>query len=304
MFDKRKGIDFRSLNRAKKEFFDPLLALGVTVHTFPGNHDIFMRHTNEINSITELVSHYTNVFVYNEPTTVRLDGVDVDFIPWINQTNCDNTLEFIKNSSSEFCFGHFEINGFEMQKGVPGHEGLPVSTFSGYNSVFSGHYHTKNKKGNIQYVGTPYEMTWSDYDDQKGFHVLDLKNDSLTFIENEYRLYHRLFYSSDLDISGFDFSELSRTIVKIIVKERSDLFHYERFIDNIEKSKPHSFTIVESDLIVANGVDVEEFEALDTFSVLRTAAQIEAKAQGLDENIMNNIIDELYAEAVDMNADT
>ena len=301
-FDKRKGIDYRTLTRVKEEFLEPLREAGVSLHVFPGNHDIYFRHTNEINSVTELISHYENVNVYNDPTTVQIGSNNVDFIPWINPNNKEQIAEFIASSDSRYCVGHFEIDSFEMQKGIEGHGGMSVSSFANYDRVISGHYHTRSSRKNINYVGTPYEMTWADFSDKKGFHDLDLEKDVLTFYENKHTLYHKLFYSTEINLETFDFEKLSNSIVKIIVKERSDLFHYERFLDNVEKSKPYDFSIVESDVIIADGVDEAEFEALDTFEVLKTKVEEAAEAQGIDVGIMMKHLHELHAEAVTLEA--
>ena len=39
------------------------------------------------------------------------------FIPWICDDNYEDSIETIKNSTSDICFGHLEIKGFEMHKG-------------------------------------------------------------------------------------------------------------------------------------------------------------------------------------------
>src|SRR5574343_969484 len=57
-FDKRKNIDFATLHDARKRFFDVLLELGVDVKIIYGNHDVYHKNTNEVNSIDLLVQDY------------------------------------------------------------------------------------------------------------------------------------------------------------------------------------------------------------------------------------------------------
>ena len=74
-------------------------------------------------------------------TTITLDGVNIDLIPWINSENYDETIEFIKNSKSQVLFGHLEIDGFAMYKGYVAGSGLSRKIFNRYEVVCSGHYH-------------------------------------------------------------------------------------------------------------------------------------------------------------------
>jgi len=299
--DRRKSVNFKILHETNRRFMDKLAELipDIKIDMIPGNHDIYYRYTNEINSLKELFSWRDFVVVHDEqPTTIEIDGLKIDMIPWINKYNFKNTLEFIENSMSDVCVGHFEIVGFDMQAGIPGHGGLDRKIFSHYDLVLSGHYHTKSEKGNIRYVGTPYEITWSDYDDPKGFHVLDTESRELEFIKNPYKMFHKAFFCSDVDYEEFDFKELEGGIVKVIVKDRNDSKKYDWFLDKIIEAMPNDFSVVESDVVLVEGVDAESFEALDTFTVLRNAAASVAESESLNKKKMQSFIQELYTEAV------
>ena len=41
--------------------------------------------------------------------------------------------------------------------------GTEKSVFKRFEKVMSGHFHKKSDDGHIYYLGTQYEMTWSDY---------------------------------------------------------------------------------------------------------------------------------------------
>jgi len=298
LMDKRKGVNFKTLNQVSTDFMGKLGDLGCTLHLIPGNHDIYYRNSNEVNSMTELFSWMPHVKIYNKPTKVLFDGMNIDFIPWINKNNSKEFLGFMKDSTSQGCVGHFEINGFEMYAGVECHGGLRSDFFDGYDMVISGHYHHRSTKWNITYVGTPYEMTWTDYGDPKGFHILDTETRDLTFHENPYRMFIKAFYSSEIDYKLFDFSELSGAIVKIIIQDKIDNDKYEWFLSKVNDQNPIDMSIVDSDVTVLHGVDEEQLETLDTFVVLTNAARATAENEGLDPVEMNNLILELYAEAI------
>jgi len=141
-----------------------------------------------------LLNEYPNITVYSEPVTRPFYGVDVDFIPWICKDNEDEIYNFIKNSKSKICFGHFELSGFEMDRGNVCLEGMDRNILQKYDLVLSGHFHHKSSDGQIVYVGTPGEMTWADYDDERGFHILDLNDLSLEFYENPHKMFHKIIY--------------------------------------------------------------------------------------------------------------
>jgi DNA repair exonuclease SbcCD nuclease subunit len=301
--DKRKGVNYRTLNSVTGRFMLPLRDLGCTFYGIPGNHDIFHRHSNDINSLTELFSWMDHVNIYTSPSTITIDGCDIDMIPWMNKYNTQDILNFIKNSTSQYCVGHFEIEGFDMSIGIPGHGGLNLDIFESYDEVWSGHYHTRSKRRNITYVGTPYEITWSDYNDPKGFHVFDTSTRELTFHENPFRMFHKAFYSSDVDYDELDFDELRDGIVKIIVSDHKDSEKYDDFISRIEAARPSTFSIVESDSVVVHGVSEEDIDEMDTFTILRSNAAKIAEEEGLSPEIMLKYINELYSEAIAIGRD-
>ena len=86
-FDKRRSINFMSLDAAKEMWFDQLEELNVKMHMLVGNHDIYYKNTLRVNAPSELLGQYGNISVYTEPTTVTFDGVSVLLLPWICDEN-------------------------------------------------------------------------------------------------------------------------------------------------------------------------------------------------------------------------
>ena len=83
-FDKRKSINFLSLDAAREMWFDPLRKMGVQMTTLIGNHDIYYKNTLRVNAIRELLGEYENINIIESPTTINFDGTDILFIPWIS----------------------------------------------------------------------------------------------------------------------------------------------------------------------------------------------------------------------------
>ena len=212
-FDRRKYVNFNTLQQVKKFYFDVLLDRNITLCSIVGNHSTYYRNTNSVNSSDLLYGHYENIQTHSSPKTIKyIKGVDIDLIPWINSENYDETMEFIKNSKSQILFGHLEIDGFAMYKGYVADTGLSRKIFNRYDVVCSGHYHHKSSKDNIHYLGAPYEITWNDYDDPRGFHVFDIETRELEFIRNEYRLFEKIYYD---DSGNIDYKKLDTNHYKI-----------------------------------------------------------------------------------------
>jgi DNA repair exonuclease SbcCD nuclease subunit len=94
LFDRRKYINFKTLNRVRNEFLNPLQEMNVKCHIICGNHDTFFRNTNKLNSLDELVSNYSNWSVYSEPTEINLKDGCVALLPWINPENEEESAKF------------------------------------------------------------------------------------------------------------------------------------------------------------------------------------------------------------------
>lgn len=155
LFDRRKYISFQSLALCRRYFFDQLVKHDIHCHTLLGNHDIFFKNTLEVNSPDLLLRDYKDhVILYDKP--VAWSGVDI--IPWICKDNELEIADFIKRSDNHLCFGHFELAGFEMDRGNICHDGMDPSVLNKYDLVLSGHFHHKSNNGSIVYVGTPGEM--------------------------------------------------------------------------------------------------------------------------------------------------
>ena len=245
-FDRRKFVNFNTLDKVKQFYFDVLLERNITLHSIVGNHSTYYRNTNSVNSSELLYGHYENVSTYSSPETIHVGNADIDLIPWLNSENYDETIEFIRNSKSQIALGHLEVAGFAMYKGYNAEDGISKSLFRSYEIVCSGHYHHKSTEDNINYLGAPYEITWSDYDDPRGFHVLDTETREIKFIRNNFRLFEKIYYDdTNIDYSTVDAGHYKDKIVKLIVENKNKPIDYETFVDRLYSSDLADLTILE-----------------------------------------------------------
>lgn len=295
-FDSRKGIDFSALSWAKNHYYDRLQKMGVTVHTIVGNHTAYYKNTNDINAVDLLLREYPNVKVYSKPTDVTLGKTKVLFIPWINQENETQTHKLIERTTSKCAMGHLELNGFRAHRGHVMEDGMGTELFSKFERVYSGHYHTRSNDGKVFYLGNPYEIYWNDVNDTRGFHIFDTETLEVTPVNNPFSMFHNIYYE-DTPYQMVDTTKYEQKIVKVVVRKKTDIKQFEKFIDKLYSSNVAELKIVENFALVEN----EEFEAEeseDTISILNRYIQ-EAEVD-LDKSVITNILQEVYKEACEV----
>lgn len=298
-FDRRKYVNFYSLQRAKKMFFDKLQERGIRVHMLAGNHDTYYKNTNEVNSPELLLTEYTNIDVISKPETIVVGGTPICMMPWICPDNYQESIDHMTNTNADICMGHFEIAGFAMYRGMESHEGLSKQTFDKFDLVFSGHYHHRSNDKHIHYLGNPYELTWQDYNDPRGFHLFDLDTRELTFFQNPYTMFTRIEYDDKerevVDLAALD---LKDKYVKLVVVNKTDYYKFDKFIQALYNKGSHEIKIVEDLSEFEDGEVGEEINLEDTLSVLSN--YIESIETDVDKEQIKNYMRTLYTEAVNI----
>lgn len=292
--DDRKHINYLTASKLKAHFLDRLANYDVTI--IAGNHDVFFKSTNEINALQALISdRYPNINFFIDPVETQIWGRKALLLPWVNKENQERTIELVKRTDAKLCFGHLELMGFEMQIGSFSEDGLDPTMFSKFDKVFSGHFHHKSTKGNIHYLGAPYEMTWADYGDPRGFHILNLENDHLEFIQNPYYMFHRILYNEDNEMDKTNFAQYEKRYVKIVVMKKTDSYAFESFVENVEKANPYDLQIVEDfgSLINEDALSIDSSH--DTLTILSN--YVNSSNTTVDKERLNKLLSELYREA-------
>jgi DNA repair exonuclease SbcCD nuclease subunit len=301
LFDNRSSLNLKAYHHSKNEWFKPLVDNDWKMYTLVGNHDITLRESLSINTQTSLLQEYIktgHVVVYDKPGVLELENCTIDMIPWICKENAAEVKSFMSRQQlSELCYGHFEISGANMYRGIPGHSGLSVETFARYEAVLSGHYHTRSflDNGRINYVGTPYEITWQDCNDPRGFTVFDTVTREFEFVVNENTMFKKLYYNDGCKINPGD---VRGKFVKLIVEKKANLFAFDTFIDNLKMADPYELSIMEITEDVA-GVDVDDgIEIEDTHQII--SSYIDGLTTELDKSKIKTFVNSLYVEAINL----
>ena len=299
LFDRRKYINFNSLYLSRKYFFDELIANDLHMYTLIGNHDVSFKNTLEVNSPSLIIGDYQNIKVIQDFETITFDDLSIDIVPWICDENESEIFNKIKKSKSDICFGHFEIAGFEMDRGNICDTGIDKKLLNRYDVVLSGHFHHKSSDGNITYVGTPYEMTWADYSDPKGFHIFDTETREMVFVKNPYTMFNKILYddsSTDFEHwKKFDFDSLKETYVKVVAVNKQNPYLFDFVLDNLYKSGCSDISIVEDFTDVQIDDDIID-QAEDTMTIL--SKYIDALELDVENDQLKKLMRELYVEAL------
>lgn len=217
-------------SRIKNDVFVPLFKKiesmkdqGLEMWFLFGNHDITSTLTNS--SILEVFEKYGHLV--NSPQTYELGNFTINMCPFTKDASLVPTV------NADYLFTHLNIIGFDLGGGRISDEeqqAFPISLFSNYKTVFTGHYHKRQCIENIQYIGAPYQLNFGDTNDfNKGFEILNLENGEREFIQYDKAPKFRKFtYDQLWEEVKENKVDLSNSLVKIVVDKK---------VDNLSKLK-------------------------------------------------------------------
>jgi DNA repair exonuclease SbcCD nuclease subunit len=300
--DRRKYVNFLTAKRLREDFLVPLENNKITLDIIAGNHDVYYKNTNEVNALEEIINgRYYNINIYTEATTVtQEDSTPILYVPWINDQNRAATLKEIYDTKSQIVLGHLELEGFQMYRGSMASHGDSPDLFGRFDLVCSGHYHHKSTSGNIHYLGSHSQFTWSDHGDERGFHILDTETKELEFVANPYEMFAKVWYddkTTSKDPDDIDVNKLKDKFVKVIVSNKTDLYKFDKFIERIEKIGVIDLQVVEDHLNL-NLEDDQDIvnEAESTVEIFKK--YIDQIDVSINKKKLENTIVGLYNEAL------
>jgi hypothetical protein len=179
-----------------------------------------------------------------------------------------------------------------MAKGVNSMYSSMNSNFlDGYDTVYSGHFHTKSDNGHVYYLGNTYEINWSDYNDNRGFHIFDTETLDCDQIINPHKLHIKVQYDENDRETQLD-EDYSGQIVKLIVTNKTDFSHFNLLVEKIERQS-ETLTVVEDHGLLTT--EQVEFETEDTITTLNKYVD----GMNIDnEEQVKRILNEIYVEAI------
>jgi DNA repair exonuclease SbcCD nuclease subunit len=137
------------------------------VYFIPGNHDLYYRDRRDVHSV-EWATHLPNVVIVND----WFNEGNVVIAPWL----VGDDYKQLAKMKGKYLFSHLELPNFYMNAMIqmPDHGELNDEHVTGFEKVFSGHFHKRQARNNIWYIGNAFPHNYADAgDDARGMMVLE-----------------------------------------------------------------------------------------------------------------------------------
>ena len=290
-FDNRKTVNFETLRHAKECFIHPIINNDYQLHMIIGNHDSYYISIGDLTSTKLLFDDISNINVYDLLTTIKIADRSFLMVPWIFPIQKEEISNIIRTCTSDVCCGHFEMIGVVYQGSTVSRKGITTDLFSHFPHVFSGHFHKKSQ----YYVGSPYQMTWNDYDDKKRIIVYDTDMGEIEDIYISEDIFFKIEYPGDKE--SIQLHRYEGKIVRVLVKSKNDLEDFDKFIKQIESSNPQDIDIKEEylylDVIKEDDLD----DDADTLGILLSSVNDLDDLRKGDKMVVKEIMKQLYEKA-------
>ncbi|HUU86619.1 MAG TPA: metallophosphoesterase [Candidatus Glassbacteria bacterium] len=297
VFDNRNSMNILVMNAVRTLFSK--LVKKYKVFIIVGNHDTYYRDTNDVNSVSFLED--IGVKVFKDITELTIENRKFLFIPWVIPDNVSKLEILLAHNNYDCVCGHLEINGFKKNHGLIHDSGLSPSLFSNCEKVYSGHFHLRDIQGKINYIGTPCELDWGDYGEDKGFVLLDLETMNEQYVESTGIPRHVKLKSKDLSLDAITREMIHHNFIDFQFHEgitESDKIEY---MQKIEAFKPLSFIHSDESSHKLSVKNEEELKTnlKDTLGALVEYMKLIDVPEGLDLNIALEKLKEVYDKSLD-----
>jgi DNA repair exonuclease SbcCD nuclease subunit len=260
VFDSRQTLNLKVMNMAM-EIFEEITKI-MPVFMICGNHDIYYKTTNDVNSI-KIFKWLNNVKVYETPVVLELNGGKTKalLMPW--QDSHDNESLIIQNNNADYLFCHTDFHGVKFNANVNIEQGNQVSTVNQFKRVYSGHIHYAQKYHNIRMVGCPYPLTRSDIGNIKHVWSIDFEQDIERGISNEYSpRFIRIKIERVLELTYDEMKKyVENNFVDILVNSSwSTKFPFSTFLDLFSNIKYRKLNYIITTVGKDDEIDLENSE--------------------------------------------
>jgi DNA repair exonuclease SbcCD nuclease subunit len=268
LFDNRSSTNTKIMN-SLYDFFENDMKDFIS-YIIVGNHDTYYNSSVQVNSL-KFLSNFKHVELIEEIKTIEIESCKITLVPWITDNN-----EFIKEfrkTSCDVCMGHFNIYGFHFNKFKISDDGFQSKIFGNCKKVFTGHFHIRNSQKiqdtEIIYIGSPYQLTRNDIDENRGFTVLNLPDLSYDFINNKISLkYIKLKYPEK-----FTKDKIKNNIIDVHVdyNESYNEDKVNKYIAKIEEFQPATIPnlFVETKYDLNGTIDLENYSIGSMLDLMR-----------------------------------
>ena len=270
LFDNRSYMK-NEIHDEVYDLFDNKLK-GFKIHILIGNHDCIFENTTSAH-LLKFLKKFDNVNVVDSRSKiVTIDNKDILLVPWMH--NMNETLDVFQDNEADIVMGHFDITGFNFNKWVLSKSGMSPDYFAGrYDLVFSGHFHTRTTKKisgtEFVYVGSPYQMTRADINEERGFVLLNVEKMKYGYFSNEVSTkFVEINYPEKLSES-----KIKNNKVDVFINYDKETYtpdEYDKYIQQVESFNPASMETFYTDKSnISTDFDIDDSSFANTRELIK-----------------------------------
>ncbi len=225
---------------------------------FPGNHDLYYKDKRDIHSV-EFGKYIPGITVVHHPIT---EG-DVTLCPWL----VNEEWKSIAKRKGKYIFGHFELPLFYMNAMVqmPDHGEIQLDHFQHFELGFSGHFHKRQRRGNMVYIGNAFPHNYADaWDDDRGMMILEWGKDPVYHSWPNQPTFRTVKLSQLIDEAGSIIKPKMhlRVNLDIDISYEEASFIKEKFLGDYDIRE---LTLIpeKKEVEINTEIDVQAFESVD-----------------------------------------
>jgi DNA repair exonuclease SbcCD nuclease subunit len=184
LFHDRRSLDIEVLVAVSRFFEETTTVYNQTWIVFPGNHDMFLRHSWEINSLLPLRKHLT---VIDNVKLLTLNDRRFWILPFIQyEKSFMRALHQLDSryEDGDVLFTHIGVRGATLNTCFLLKDWSTVTfQYSKFKRVYAGHFHSKQSLDDqVYYPGSIIPFKFDEGDIAHGFYVYDLVDQSHKFV--------------------------------------------------------------------------------------------------------------------------
>lgn len=253
---------------------------------FPGNHDLFYKDKRDVHS-SAFGRHIPGVTVVEKVTTIG----DVTLVPWL----IGDEWKTVPKTKSKYMFGHFELPLFYMNAMVqmPDHGELQAAHFQYQDYVFSGHFHKRQQRDKIVYIGNAFPHNFADtWDDDRGMMLMEWGGEPYFKVWEDAPKFRTLKLSELLDRTD----EILKSKMYLRVNLDIDISYEEA---NFIKETFHSqydireFGLIQEKVSVDASIDDNPDVEFETVDQIVTDQLVNIDSETFDKKILLDIYQDL-----------
>jgi DNA repair exonuclease SbcCD nuclease subunit len=227
-FETRNAINISTINYACRAIKN-LNNLNIPIYMLTGNHDMYRKSDRSIHSLV-MFKEFSNVTVIDEITLSSDFIEDVLLTPYLMHDEYETILKY----DAAYWYGHLEFNGFVVTGADSKFEGGPDhKKYAKFQRILSGHFHKRQRLGNVDYIGNIFSMDFSETDTNKGFAIHELDTDKLSFYDwDDSPRYMKVNLSDVLDKKVTIPENCNCKIISDIAMDYSELMEFKNRIQN------------------------------------------------------------------------